>query len=106
MTYLGGATAIAIFMELGPGLTALVLAGRIGASIAAEPDVRCMLDDKPFHAKTLSRKGIAKKKSKKPLRILCVSATLRALLIFFFRFRFIRVRNFNIIMCKTNGCNQ
>ncbi len=36
LTYLGGATAIAIFMELGPVLTALVLAGRIGASIAAE----------------------------------------------------------------------
>ncbi|MCA9735930.1 MAG: ABC transporter permease [Deferribacteres bacterium] len=36
LTYLGGATAIAIFMELGPVLTALVLAGRVGASIAAE----------------------------------------------------------------------
>lgn len=36
LSYLGGATAIAIFMELGPVLTALVLAGRVGASIAAE----------------------------------------------------------------------
>lgn len=36
LTYLGGATSIAIFIELGPVLTALVLAGRVGASIAAE----------------------------------------------------------------------
>ncbi len=36
LTYLGGATSIAIFMELAPVLTALVLAGRVGASIAAE----------------------------------------------------------------------
>lgn len=34
--YLGAATSIAIFIELGPVLTALVAAGRIGASIAAE----------------------------------------------------------------------
>ncbi len=36
MSVLGGATSLAIFIELGPVLTALVLAGRIGASIAAE----------------------------------------------------------------------
>jgi phospholipid/cholesterol/gamma-HCH transport system permease protein len=34
--YLGAATSVAIFIELGPVLTALVIAGRIGASIAAE----------------------------------------------------------------------
>jgi len=34
--YLGAATSVAIFIELGPVLTALVAAGRIGASIAAE----------------------------------------------------------------------
>ncbi len=34
--YLGAATSIAIFIELGPVLTALVIAGRVGASIAAE----------------------------------------------------------------------
>ena len=36
LSILGGATSLAIFIELGPVLTALVLAGRIGASIAAE----------------------------------------------------------------------
>ncbi len=36
LSLLGGATSLAIFIELGPVLTALVLAGRIGASIAAE----------------------------------------------------------------------
>ncbi|MFQ5629322.1 MAG: MlaE family ABC transporter permease [bacterium] len=36
MTYLGGATSLAIFIELGPVLTAFVMAGRIGSSIAAE----------------------------------------------------------------------
>jgi len=36
LSYLGGATSLAIFIELGPVLTALVLAGRVGASIAAE----------------------------------------------------------------------
>ena len=36
LNYLGGATSLAIFIELGPVLTALVLAGRIGSSIAAE----------------------------------------------------------------------
>ncbi len=36
MSVLGGATSLAIFIELGPVLTALVLAGRVGASIAAE----------------------------------------------------------------------
>lgn len=36
LTYLGGATSLAIFIELAPVLTAFVLAGRIGASIAAE----------------------------------------------------------------------
>ena len=34
--YLGAATSVAIFVELGPVLTALVIAGRVGASIAAE----------------------------------------------------------------------
>jgi phospholipid/cholesterol/gamma-HCH transport system permease protein len=34
--FLGAATSIAIFIELGPVLTALVAAGRVGASIAAE----------------------------------------------------------------------
>ncbi len=34
--YLGAATSVAVFIELGPVLTALVAAGRIGASIAAE----------------------------------------------------------------------
>ncbi|MHB2155699.1 MlaE family ABC transporter permease [Caldithrix abyssi] len=34
--YLGAATSIAIFIELGPVLTALVAAGRVSASIAAE----------------------------------------------------------------------
>jgi len=34
--YLGAATSVAIFIELGPVLTALVIAGRVGASIAAE----------------------------------------------------------------------
>ena len=36
MTYLGTATAKVTFIELGPVITALVLSGRIGASIAAE----------------------------------------------------------------------
>ncbi len=36
MNYLGAATSIALFIELGPVLTALVAAGRVGASIAAE----------------------------------------------------------------------
>ncbi|HGY55889.1 MAG TPA: ABC transporter permease [Caldithrix abyssi] len=36
MNYLGAATSVAIFIELGPVLTALVIAGRVGASIAAE----------------------------------------------------------------------
>lgn len=36
LTYLGGATSLAIFIELGPVLTAMVMAGRVGASIAAE----------------------------------------------------------------------
>lgn len=36
MNYLGAATSVAIFIELGPVLTALVAAGRVGASIAAE----------------------------------------------------------------------
>lgn len=36
LSVLGGATSLAIFIELGPVLTALVLAGRVGASIAAE----------------------------------------------------------------------
>ncbi len=34
--YLGAATSIAVFIELGPVLTALVAAGRVSASIAAE----------------------------------------------------------------------
>ncbi len=34
--YLGAATSVAIFIELGPVLTALVAAGRVSASIAAE----------------------------------------------------------------------
>ena len=36
MRYLGGAVGKAVLMELGPVLTALVLAGRVGAGIAAE----------------------------------------------------------------------
>lgn len=36
LNYLGAATSVAIFIELGPVLTALVIAGRVGASIAAE----------------------------------------------------------------------
>jgi len=36
MNFLGAATSVAIFIELGPVLTALVIAGRVGASIAAE----------------------------------------------------------------------
>jgi phospholipid/cholesterol/gamma-HCH transport system permease protein len=36
MTYLGGAVGKAVVIELGPVLTALVIAGRVGASIAAE----------------------------------------------------------------------
>jgi phospholipid/cholesterol/gamma-HCH transport system permease protein len=36
LDYLGSATSLAIFIELGPVLTAVVLAGRIGSSIAAE----------------------------------------------------------------------
>jgi len=36
LTYLGGASSMAIFIELGPVLTGLVIAGRVGASIAAE----------------------------------------------------------------------
>lgn len=36
LTYLGSAVSKAIFIELGPVLTAIVLAGRVGASIAAE----------------------------------------------------------------------
>jgi phospholipid/cholesterol/gamma-HCH transport system permease protein len=36
LSYLGSAVSKAIFIELGPVLTAIVLAGRIGASIAAE----------------------------------------------------------------------
>jgi len=36
LSYLGSAVTKAIFIELGPVLTAIVLAGRIGASIAAE----------------------------------------------------------------------
>jgi len=36
LTYLGSATSKAIIVELGPVLAALVLAGRIGASISAE----------------------------------------------------------------------
>ena len=36
LSYLGSATSLAIFIELGPVLTAVVLAGRVGSSIAAE----------------------------------------------------------------------
>jgi phospholipid/cholesterol/gamma-HCH transport system permease protein len=36
ISYLGSAVSKAIFIELGPVLTAIVLAGRVGASIAAE----------------------------------------------------------------------
>lgn len=36
LSYVGPATSKVIFIELGPVLTALVLAGRVGASIAAE----------------------------------------------------------------------
>lgn len=36
LSVLGGATSLAIFIELGPVLTALILAGRVGASMAAE----------------------------------------------------------------------
>lgn len=36
LRYLGGAVGKAVLMELGPVLTALVLAGRVGAGIAAE----------------------------------------------------------------------
>jgi phospholipid/cholesterol/gamma-HCH transport system permease protein len=36
LTYLGGAVGKAVVIELGPVLTALVIAGRVGASIAAE----------------------------------------------------------------------
>ncbi len=36
LSYLGSAVSKAIFIELGPVLTAIVLAGRVGASIAAE----------------------------------------------------------------------
>ena len=36
MSFLGGATARAIITELGPVLTGIVIAGRVGASIAAE----------------------------------------------------------------------
>ncbi len=36
LSFLGGAVTKAIFIELGPVLTAIVLAGRIGASMAAE----------------------------------------------------------------------
>lgn len=36
MDYLGGAASMAIFIELSPVLTGLVVAGRVGASIAAE----------------------------------------------------------------------
>lgn len=35
-SFLGGAVSRAIFIELGPVLTAIVIAGRVGASIAAE----------------------------------------------------------------------
>lgn len=34
--FLGAATSVAVFIELGPVLTALVIAGRVGASVAAE----------------------------------------------------------------------
>jgi phospholipid/cholesterol/gamma-HCH transport system permease protein len=36
MRYLGGAVGKAILLELGPVLTALVMAGRVGAAMAAE----------------------------------------------------------------------
>jgi phospholipid/cholesterol/gamma-HCH transport system permease protein len=36
LDYLGSGTSLAIFIELGPVLTAVVLAGRVGSSIAAE----------------------------------------------------------------------
>jgi phospholipid/cholesterol/gamma-HCH transport system permease protein len=36
MMFLGTAVSKAVFMELGPALTALVIAGRVGSSIAAE----------------------------------------------------------------------
>lgn len=36
LSFLGGATSRAIFTELGPVLTGIVIAGRVGASIAAE----------------------------------------------------------------------
>jgi phospholipid/cholesterol/gamma-HCH transport system permease protein len=36
LSFLGGAVTKAIFIELGPVLTAIVLAGRVGASMAAE----------------------------------------------------------------------
>ena len=36
LSYLGSAVSKAIFIELGPVLTAIVLAGRVGASMAAE----------------------------------------------------------------------
>ena len=36
LSFLGGAVSRAIFIELGPVLTAIVIAGRVGASIAAE----------------------------------------------------------------------
>lgn len=36
LTYLGGAVGKAVVIELGPVLTGLVIAGRVGASIAAE----------------------------------------------------------------------
>ena len=36
LTYLGSATTKAIIIELGPVLAAIVLAGRVGASISAE----------------------------------------------------------------------
>ena len=36
LSYLGSAVSKAIFIELGPVLTAIVLAGRVGASISAE----------------------------------------------------------------------
>lgn len=36
LSFLGGATTRAIITELGPVLTGIVIAGRVGASIAAE----------------------------------------------------------------------
>ncbi|MDZ7289097.1 MAG: ABC transporter permease [candidate division KSB1 bacterium] len=36
LNYLGSATSLAIFIELGPVLTGVILAGRVGSSIAAE----------------------------------------------------------------------